>query len=119
MTGSTRFHACAGCHAEPGQRHGEWCDNALCLVTGEQRIQCDENHDCGYHVWKGRWCGEEECEEYGFWCHKVLNPPGSRYEFRWERCSWEVEDAQPDLDRLMEEATWNGKLQRWVVVKNG
>lgn len=31
---------CAGCGAKAGSPHGEYCDQARCLVTGDQRSKC-------------------------------------------------------------------------------
>lgn len=74
---------CGNCGVEAGQPHGEYCERAKCLVTGQQRLLCtyfggslaagieavttnsqDEfeayfktptGHDCGQDIWTGTW----------------------------------------------------------------
>lgn len=110
---------CGDCGAYPGQQHSEGCDVARCLWTGDQRLKCtfddddddgfaEEPHDCGKDIWTGRWPGEAECEEFGWWTRWTDNG--------WERCGPDAPGARPDLNRLngMQGASWNREAKRWV-----
>lgn len=46
---------CPDCAVRAGGEHDDGCDVARCLVTGGQRLMCDEDHDCGRQLWSGRW----------------------------------------------------------------
>lgn len=100
---------CPDCGAEPGVAHHDGCDVARCLETGRQRLGCGEDHDCGRAVWTGRWPGEVECEEFGWWAYFVPNGDPS-----WVRCGPEHPDAVHDLNRLVLEARWDRAAIRWV-----
>ena len=43
---------CPDCYASPGEAHENGCDQARCLITGQQRLMCHEDHDCGEDVWR-------------------------------------------------------------------
>lgn len=97
---------CPDCQVQPGDPHHQNCDVARCLVTGMQRLQC-RDYDCGDDVWTGLWPGEAECREYGWY---VQFDPGRG----WVRCDADDQGAEPDLNRLLVEASWNPSTRRWV-----
>jgi hypothetical protein len=109
VTTETGLRACGDCGAKPGQPHTDGCDVARCLQTGLQRLSCGEDHDCGHEVWTGRWPGEAECQEFGWW--SVFDCARG-----WMRCDRDTPGAGPDLNRLIGsgEAVWDREQQRWV-----
>lgn len=46
---------CPDCSVTTGTAHVLECDVARCLVTGYQRLSCEDEHDCGSDVWSGVW----------------------------------------------------------------
>lgn len=122
---------CNDCGAEPGEEHDEGCDVAICLAYGTQRVQCEpgarmvvrgilpnggvdvdweeDGHDCGRDVWSGRWPGEAECEEFGWWA--VFVPCGNP---SWKPVPAGTPGAVLDLNRLVVEAKWSPGQRRWV-----
>ena len=95
---------CPDCDAAIGEEHDD-CDVARCLHTGLSRLGCDgEGHDCGQDVWTGRWPGDAECEEFGWY---AVGPP-------WVSCPPGTPGAGPDLNRLATEARWDRDQRRWV-----
>jgi len=123
---------CPDCGAAPGTGHNKGCDVARCMTYGTQRIQCqpggrmvvrgilpnggvdvdweEDGHDCGTDVWSGRWPGEAECEEFGWWSTWESGPGWGR----WTRVPAGTPDARPDLNRLVAEASWDPAAGRWV-----
>ena len=65
-------YRCPDCGAARGDKHTEGCDVARCLVTGLQRLACLNDHDHGADEWSGRWPGEAECEEFGWWVRWIV-----------------------------------------------
>ncbi len=129
---ATLDHRCPDCQVLINEEHTEGCDVARCLAYGSQRLLCQpgarmvvrgylptggvdvdweqDGHDCGRDVWSGRWPGEAECEEFGWWAVFVLygNPS-------WEPCSLDTPGAVLDLNRLVVEARWDAAARRWVL----
>lgn len=108
---------CNDCQANPGDAHDEGCDVARCMLTGQQRIQCDEcrhcntctHTSCDPDIWTGEWPGLAECREYGWWCYF-----GPDYgEQGWIRCEADNPRAREDLNRLVAEGTWDPEAKRW------
>lgn len=101
---------CHDCGAKPGEPHQDGCDTARCLVTGMQRLSCEEDHDdCGDDIWTGRWPGEADAERLGWYARFV--PYGNP---SWVRCGPDGEGATPDLNRLNPmSARWDRKNLRW------
>ncbi|MFD8980918.1 YgjP-like metallopeptidase domain-containing protein [Streptomyces sp. NPDC059564] len=98
---------CPKCHAHPGNLHTNWCDLARCAFTGFQRSGCQHPSTICLTLWTGRWPGEEECEEYGFYYQPVDG-------FR-EPCNADDEGAEPDLNRLYTECVWDPGQQRMIL----
>ncbi len=94
---------CPDCDVAIGQPH-EDCDVARCLQTGLSRLGCEEDHDCGEDVWTGRWPGDAECEEFGWY---AVGPP-------WRPCLPDTPGAEPDFNRLTTEGRWDVEAKRWV-----
>lgn len=85
---------CGDCGADIGAEHTENCDVARCLVTGEQRLGCGEQHDCGRDVHTRWWPGARECAEWG-WFMKI----NGRFE--------------PALNEIPRRAEWNAAKRQW------
>jgi len=102
---------CYDCGVNPGTPHLDGCDIARCMFTGGQRLSCeqDDHDDCGRQVWTGRWPGEAEAEEFGWWvqdrCAEGLG---------WVPCAPGAPGACPDLNRLHLDARWDRTAGRWV-----
>jgi hypothetical protein len=102
----TTTTACPDCQVAPGQRHEDGCDIARCARTGTQRLQCGHD-DCNTTAWTGRWPGEAECEEYGWY---IREQPG----IGWVPCPADYPEAEHDLMRLATHCRWDTTLQRWI-----
>ncbi|MFZ3493141.1 YgjP-like metallopeptidase domain-containing protein [Streptomyces sp. 5.8] len=98
---------CPKCHAHPGQLHTDRCTIARCALTGRQRSGCNHPGTGCLTLWSGRWPGDEECEEYGFYYRDGASGA--------EPCNADDEDAAYDLNRLHRECTWDVRLQRMVL----
>jgi hypothetical protein len=115
---------CGDCGVKPGMQHWGGCDVARCLWTGMQRLACKwfgldpllTEHDCGADVWTGEWPGDKECREFGWYSYWDGPNPTRGWDYRgrgWVRVEADHPDAQPDLNRLVTEAHWNRREQRW------
>lgn len=104
-----RDERCPDCSVHPGEEHDDGCDVARCLFSGTQRLSCRGVHLHGRDVWSGRWPGEAECEEFGWWAYFVPNGNPS-----WRPCEPGFPGAVPDLNRLAVEARWDATARRWV-----
>lgn len=122
---------CPDCGVAPGEEHLDvGCDVARCLAFGGQRLSCEmgvaaflqaeygkpftgaEEHDCGRDVWTGVWPGVAECIEFGWYAYFEEPKPGQQYG-RWVQCSADHPKAQPNLNRLIEDAVWDPEARRW------
>lgn len=88
---------CPDCGVAVGQSHLKdsvdgGCDIARCLVTGQQRLMCDRDHDCGHDLWEG-----------------VLPGPLNCY-----RLGWMLGPGDPDLRRLYTKGMWDARQRTWV-----
>jgi hypothetical protein len=101
---------CHGCGAAVGERHDGVCDVARCLATGLQFDSCDHRAPAQVpherDTWTGRWPGEEDCERLGWFARLE---PGSG----WVPCETGTPGAEPDINRLHEEAEWEPIAGRW------
>lgn len=102
------LRACGDCGVPPGTAHIDGCDVARCMATGEQRLQCYLDHDCGADVWTGQWPGDAECQEFGWWvqdrCAEGLG---------FVPCAADAPGAVEDLNRLVYDAEWDVVAGRW------
>ncbi|MCY0931169.1 DUF45 domain-containing protein [Streptomyces sp. H27-H1] len=98
---------CPKCHTRPGDLHTHWCGLAQCALTGRQRSGCTHPGTTCLTLWSGRWPGQEECEEYGFYYRPGANGA--------EPCNADDEGAEHDLNRLYRECVWDVRLQRMVL----
>ena len=107
------MRTCPDCGVEPGKAHERGCDVERCTVCKGQHLQCmleDDDGtivgDCGDHdpekaKWDGRWPGEAECEEKGWYCvewprGREQHPMGKNF---WP-CTKDYPGAMADLNRL-------------------
>lgn len=109
MTDKEPWIECPDCGVAESVEHDDGCDVARCLATGLSRLGCDVQHDCGRDVWSGRWPGDAECEEFGWWA--VFIPNGNP---SWRPCPPGTPGAVSDLNRLVTEASWDAEQRRWV-----
>jgi hypothetical protein len=107
MTTSTR--RCHDCGALPGELHRGDCDVERCPACGGQYATCDcpRQRRSRRIPWSGRWPGEAECAEFG-WYAKLVPGVG------WVRCGPDEPGAEPDLNRLQKEARWDHRAGRFV-----
>ena len=124
---SDELASCHDCGASPGEPHGDDCDTAICVRTGQQRILCGvrpvfrgaelidmegysphPDEDCGRDIWTGHWPGEMDAIRLGWYARFVPNGNPS-----WVRCGKDDEGARPDLNRLAIDGQWNRDLLRW------
>jgi hypothetical protein len=104
---------CPDCAVPAGAAHDDGCDVARCLATGRQRLSCDgydEHPDqgCGFDEWAGRWPGDAECEEFGWWVQdRCAEGMG------FVPCAPDAPGAMHDLNRLYVDAVWDPPARRW------
>jgi len=106
---SVRLH-CPDCGAKVGAQHEEGCDVERCPDCGGQAISCDCDNDDLKHPrlpWTGRWPGDAECREFGWWSRWV----GGR---GWVQCEATDPGAGPNLNRLEAEGVWDAAAGRFV-----
>jgi hypothetical protein len=118
-------NTCSDCDVNPGERHLEGCDVALCKKCGHQLLSCDHIDDSIEldTIWTGEWPGKLECRELGWYARWTIvtecsrdGRPDSGPE---RRCNADDLDAHLDLNRLgfaghTGELVWNKQLERWV-----
>ncbi|MGW0898396.1 YgjP-like metallopeptidase domain-containing protein [Streptomyces goshikiensis] len=103
----TTTDTCPKCHTRPGNLHTNWCTLARCAFTGTQRSGCHHPSTMCLTLWTGRWPGDDECREYGFYYQ-----PGSG---GTDPCNADDEGAVPDLNRLHAECVWDPTQQRMIL----
>jgi hypothetical protein len=111
---------CHDCKVKPGALHKPGCDVERCPNCGFQLCTCGcsdaEIEAVGRMVWTGRWPGEAECEEYGFWCRQGEKLPGALVG-QWTPCHKDDPGARPHLNRLVFECDWDKTKKRFVLKK--
>ena len=109
--GTLALPRCPGCDCDIGEIHDPVCDVARCRATGLQWQVCDHQaasavpHD--RDAWTGRYPGEAECTEFGWFARLV---PGEG----WIECDAQTPGAQPDLNRLQADGRWDASAGRWT-----
>ena len=116
---------CPDCGAKPGEHHGEWCDVERCPGCGGQMLMCGmsckpcqgkQNKIFSKRArWTGRWPGEMECEEFGWYSYLVpyqgwKSISKAEYDERIKN----GESASHDFNRLHVDAKWDVEAQRYV-----
>lgn len=105
---------CPGCGTALEEVHDPVCAVARCRATGLQFHSCDHRatapvpHD--REVWTGRWPGEDACLRLGWYAR--LEPGHG-----WVRCDAAAAGAEPDLNRLFSDATWDPMVGRWLAAQ--
>lgn len=89
---------------------GERC--AACALHPEAADVC-AIEDAPRLPWTGRWPGEAECEEFGWFSRWKKDRSG------WERCGPTDAGAGPDLNRLYVDAVWDKTKGRFVRREQG
>ena len=124
-------HMCHDCGAFPGEAHEPGCDVERCPICGGQMIACACDSDFrdspqwrteiielgGLLPWTGTWPGVREAIEYDFWCRWTLLAPSERNRYAtsgWVRCDKTDQGSKVDLNRVIEECTWDKHQRRWV-----
>ena len=106
---------CPKCEVGPSNLHEMGCGVERCATCGFQRIFCDcssrQQNKYPRLPWTGRWPGEVECEEYGFYAK--MGPNG------WEPCKKEELEARPDLNTLLAACEWNPKKKKYIKKQRG
>lgn len=75
-------------------------------ATNEMLAKYDEAWGLRRLPWTGRWPGELECEEFGFWC---VGPP-------WRSVTKDAPGTRHDLNRLARETTWDPVKRKRVLL---
>lgn len=76
----------------------------------------------GLLPWTGRWPGDAECEEFGFYSYfghvetgePVELGPASWGKGKWIQCGKDTPGAGADLNRLYAECRWDKNQRKWV-----
>ena len=98
---------CHDCGAAPGALHADGCDVERCPDCGGQLLSCGCAPTRPRLPWTGKWPGEAECRELGWYARLV---PGAG----WVRCAADHPEAQPDLNRLFIDAQWDADAGRFA-----
>jgi hypothetical protein len=101
---------CPDCQVAPGEVHQSGCDVERCPICGYQLHNCDCDENAAPLPWTGLWPGEAECREFG-WYAKFTSQG-------WVSCTADEPGAQPDLNRLYQDALWHRELGRFVLSTN-
>ena len=99
------------CGAKPGEPHKDWDDVALCYISGQQLITCDEywlyddngqeyhnpEHECHPSIWDGDYPGAKQCERYGLTHIHHLWGVGPDLETLYRYGKWNIETQQHEI----------------------
>jgi len=91
----TASNSCPDCGTAPGDLHRPDCDVERCPRCLQQLATCDcrRSPPRRHRIpWTGHWPGEAEYIEWG----------------------WVLAGGEPDIGRLVMEATWDWKQKRFV-----
>lgn len=98
------------CGAKPGEPHKDWDDVALCYISGQQLITCDEywlyddngqeyhnpEHECHPSIWDGDYPGVKQAEKYGLY-HMHLREWKPDIEAIHQYGEWNIETQQHEI----------------------
>jgi hypothetical protein len=105
-----RDGVCDDCGAALTEWHTLGCPNEQCPYCGDQLGVCDCEPPLDDRIpWQGNDVFLSDARRLGWFVREVNS--------RLYRCSEEARDAFPDFDRLLGEATWNRKKQRFEPIK--
>jgi hypothetical protein len=115
------LRVCHDCGAMPGEYHQRGCDVERCPRCGGQMLTCLA---CGCAesekgepwppplddrmAWTGKWPGETQCEEFGWYVKQ--NPAGGGS----IPCKPHEAGALPDINRLYTDAEWDRREKTFV-----
>lgn len=91
----TPDNSCPDCGVTPGDLHHHECDIERCPRCLRQLASCDcpRRPPRRHRIpWSGQWPGEAECLQWG----------------------WVLPDGEPDIGRLVKEATWDWRQEKYV-----
>jgi hypothetical protein len=109
---------CHDCNAEIGQNHMDGCDVERCPLCGGQMLSCGcrESFESERIPWNGKWPGEEECEEYGFYSYfDPKDPKADKKNYGHIPCDKDDPRASHDLNRLYKECVWSKEEKKMVL----
>lgn len=112
MSKST-LDSCPDCGTPPGHLHEDYCDIERCPDCGLQFLSCGCAQPLRFPrlAWTGKYPGEVECREYGFWARWV---PGQGWVAAPGDSSTDS-TLVPDLNRLYRECFWDQQRGRFVL----
>lgn len=100
-------HTCPSCSVVVGVRHRPACDVARCETHGNQYAR--HTPKCRPTTWLGYFPATLEAVEYGFFCYWDNDLR------TWVPCSAGHPEAMPDLNRVVTEADWDPRTERFIL----
>ena len=91
---------CPTCKVAIGELHKKSCDISRCKAHGLQLILCAMPGGCAPTKFIGDFNGTQEAIDRGWYVYLERGQG-------WIRCDKDHPDAWEDLNRVMEELTWN------------
>ena len=110
---------CPDCDAKVGELHGYGCDVERCPECGMQLLGCgcDVGSEHDERIpWDGKWPGEAECEEYGFYSYfDPKDPKADRTNCGHISCEKTDPRGSHDLNRLYRDCVWDADKKKMVL----
>ena len=108
---------CPDCDVAIGEVHEDGCDVEHCPECGQQMLMCGCSIDQDDKIpWSGKWPGEAECEEYGFYSYfDPKDPKADRVNCGHIPCDKDDPRASHDLNRLYKECVWDKQKKKLVL----
>ena len=101
------FDRCPSCEIDDGKLHTQDCDISRCRKHGEQFLFCSGLVGCSPTKFTGYYPGSEEAIERGWYVYRDTNK-------KWIACNEHQEGAMPDINRVIEELSWNSLAERYL-----